>query len=654
MRILLCLVFVLCIPLGAEIVQIGSGTLINQSLPLEAFNLHSYSQQLYLASEIGSGGMIHSISFQYSIVSTAFFEANRELIIWFGHTERSFINSWIPQDSLFIVYNGQLQIADFSSPLPGQGWLTIILPQAFSYDGTRNLIIAVHENSPGSASNADEFYCSGSPLTRGIVWRGSTNVVPGNIPPTGVYLRQAFPNLRLNINIVNFTPHQPLPANNAFNVPTDTGFSWQSDCASFDLWFGSHPDSLSCLVQNHQGHSWNLPEPLMLLRNYFWRVVGHAGGESYPSPLWSFTTVGEALGAPQNLSAYYNGSQVRLSWSAPTTGTVVNYRVLRNGVQIGESTSTLYFDAAVTGGNTYIYQVKAVNHLGQVSAPSNTASVTIPSEIPNLILSEGFEQCESFSASIPGWQNLDLDGSLTWQWDNIDFPNEGSTTGWITFSPSQTVPPLTYSPPHGGLQMLMAMSALSPPNNDWLISRRLYLGNNPMLKFWARSYTADFGLERLKVLISTSSPTPQSFSTLNTGVYISVPTQWTEYSFNLSAWQNQSVHLAWQSVSWDAFALFLDDIQITGEGGYVSISDELAPSVLPKIYPNPSRGGFSIKHPQLFDLAIYDLRGRLIFKSANLMDFNSLEHDMKLSSGIYPVLIRSGNTSAIQKLVILK
>ncbi|MDZ4181294.1 MAG: choice-of-anchor J domain-containing protein [Candidatus Cloacimonadaceae bacterium] len=654
MRAFLCLVLMLSLPLMGEVVQIGSGTLVNQSLPLEAFTQYSYSQQLYLASEIGGSGTIHSLAFQYSIASTAFFAANRDLKIWLGHTPRTHVSTWIPPDSLVLVFDGQLALTDFSSPLPGQGWLTITLDQSFAYDGEHNLAISVDENSPGAAGNTDEFLCSASTLIRGIVWKGSTNVEPGNIPATGVYTRQAFPNLRLTIDIVNYAPYQPFPAHNAIDVALDASFSWQSDCATFDLWLGTHPDSLICYAQAHPAHSWNLPEPLAMLRTYYWKVIGFDGTDAYASPLWSFTTAGESLSAPQNLSAYYNGTQVRLAWSAPAIGTVVSYQVLRNGVQIGVSTVLIYFDDAVAQGNSYLYQIKAVNHLGQVSPPSNTASVTIPADIPNLIMAEGFELCESFSGIIPGWQNLDLDGSLTWSWDNIAFPGEGTAMAWMAFCPAQTIPPLTYSPAHSGLKALLAMSALNPPNNDWLISRRMHLGNAPQLRFWARSHTADFGLERLRVLVSTTDSTPQSFSAINSGSYISVPTQWTEYVYDLSVWQDQSVYLAWNCVSWDAFALFLDDIQITGEGGYVPNSDELLPSIEPAIYPNPSRGAFSVRHTQAFELEIYDLRGRKIHAAKVQSAFDSFAQGLNLASGIYFVRIHSGSKTYGRKLVILK
>ena len=58
--------------LEAEIIQVGNGTLTNQSLPVESFRSYSYSQQVYPATLINRAGNISSISFQYSIVSNHF------------------------------------------------------------------------------------------------------------------------------------------------------------------------------------------------------------------------------------------------------------------------------------------------------------------------------------------------------------------------------------------------------------------------------------------------------------------------------------------------------------------------------------------------------------------------------------------------------
>lgn len=79
---------------------------------------------------------------------------------------------------------------------------------------------------------------------------------------------------------------------------------------------------------------------------------------------------------------------VALSWNAPASASlqVVGYNVYRapsgttsfarlNSSLIG---STGYTDAAVTAGQTYLYEVKSVDSAGIESAPSNTSTAVVP------------------------------------------------------------------------------------------------------------------------------------------------------------------------------------------------------------------------------------------------------------------------------------
>ena len=45
--------------------------------------------------------------------------------------------------------------------------------------------------------------------------------------------------------------------------------------------------------------------------------------------------------------------------------------------------------------------------------------------------------------------------------------------------------------------------------------------------------------------------------------YVEVPVDWTEYSYDLSAYAGQTIQLAINCVSSDAFALFIDDINVS-------------------------------------------------------------------------------------------
>ena len=70
-----------------------------------------------------------------------------------------------------------------------------------------------------------------------------------------------------------------------------------------------------------------------------------------------------------------------LSWTASTDNVgVTGYNILRNGVQIGTSTTTSYTDNSVASNTAYTYTVIAYDAAGIVSTPSNSAPATTPKE----------------------------------------------------------------------------------------------------------------------------------------------------------------------------------------------------------------------------------------------------------------------------------
>jgi chitodextrinase len=73
-------------------------------------------------------------------------------------------------------------------------------------------------------------------------------------------------------------------------------------------------------------------------------------------------------------------TSVTLTWSAssdPESG-VDSYNIYRDGARVGSSTNTTFTDGGVRGGNTYRYQVSAVNGEGLESGLSTAVSVTTP------------------------------------------------------------------------------------------------------------------------------------------------------------------------------------------------------------------------------------------------------------------------------------
>ena len=94
--------------------------------------------------------------------------------------------------------------------------------------------------------------------------------------------------------------------------------------------------------------------------------------------------------APRNLAALGGNAQVTLSWQPPSSdggSSITNYKMYRGATSGGEALLTTlgnvltYTDTAVTNGQTYYYQVTAINGAGE-SPRSNEASAT-PSAPPS-------------------------------------------------------------------------------------------------------------------------------------------------------------------------------------------------------------------------------------------------------------------------------
>jgi hypothetical protein len=328
-------------------------------------------------------------------------------------------------------------------------------------------------------------------------------------------------------------------------------------------------------------------------------------------------------------------------------GTILSYRIFRNQILIDEIEATEYYDDSVLPNHTYWYYVEAVNYLNEISPPSISVQITIPGALP--VFQMGFEEQADFSLSIPGWTMYDLDQSSTWTWDNINFPNEGNPMSWMVFNPFQTSPPLTNITAYTGEKFIICINSVNPPNDDWLISPGINIQAGYRLSFMVKSFSGDFGLERLRFLVSNTDAVTTSFTALSTEPWLTIPTQWTQINYDLSAYTGQHIYLAWQCVSWDDLALCLDDIVITQDtpaqdNVHIPIPDF-------EIFPNPAGDHFSVssKNNLPFDIRLYNIKGQQIYKQSAVKSFS---YTNKLPPGVYFIRIIQKNNSIRRKIVI--
>ncbi|MGC9361463.1 MAG: choice-of-anchor D domain-containing protein, partial [Candidatus Syntrophosphaera sp.] len=216
-------------------VIIGDGTDGAPKLPINAYYGYTYSQVIYLQSELGGACIIDSIAYYWG-GATDVCDASNNWTVYMGTTNLDVFatnTDWLPLGSLTQVFSGEVAL-----PMAA-GWITIVLDNPFVYTGTDNLVIGVDENEPGYDYPYGEFHCTASTGVRGLLYYSDgTNPDPA-APPTASYMRSAYANLTLYTEeIVAAPPAAPnltYPANGGINLPV----------GGFDLtWSPSFPGGL--------------------------------------------------------------------------------------------------------------------------------------------------------------------------------------------------------------------------------------------------------------------------------------------------------------------------------------------------------------------------------------------------------------------------
>ncbi len=363
--------------------------------------------------------------------------------------------------------------------------------------------------------------------------------------------------------------------------------------------------------------------------------------------------------------------QVELSTQRNQERIVTGYKVYRDGVmiaQIGDPSNTTYTDMDLPNG-TYVYGVSAVHTVGDSDPVEITVNVDV--YVAPAFWEDGFENHADFALSFAPWTTNDVDQQPTYGFSGIDFPNSESPMAYIIFNPSQTTPPMTTNIPHGGAKMAASFAAVTPPNNDWMITPRVSLGTESAIKFYAKSHTSQYGLERMRVGVSTlTNPIPASFQYLTGPSYVEVPTTWTEYVYDLSAYNGMNVWIGIRCVSNDAFVMYIDNFSIHGIGGSVSNEDNTIPVVLTELkgnYPNPFNPETTIRYSVSDNspvvLEIYNVKGQLVKTLVNEVKasgnhtavWNGKDNNgSSVSSGVYFYKMKAGKFSSTRKMILMK
>ena len=183
--LLACLLALLCLAstglVRAEQVYIGNGgTTTNTSIPTNSYFKFNLTQQIYTAEEIGTAGIITSISFYNGGV-----EKTRSLDFYLIATDKtSFENNtdFVPVTVGAKVFGGTVTMV-------ANDWTTIIFDKVFEYDNTSNLLLVIDDNTGSYESGSgNQMACRTFPTTSNQAVRIYSDYVDFNPlePPTSI------------------------------------------------------------------------------------------------------------------------------------------------------------------------------------------------------------------------------------------------------------------------------------------------------------------------------------------------------------------------------------------------------------------------------------------------------------------------------------
>ena len=254
-------------------------------------------------------------------------------------------------------------------------------------------------------------------------------------------------------------------------------------------------------------------------------------------------------------------------------------------------------------------------------------------------------------ATIGDFTMIDNDGGTTWGSTTYDYTNEGYVGTAIIWNPSMATPDATGTEfdTHEGFKGLYffasGANATTTPNDDWFITPQIDLTNfgSSVFTFWAQSVTANFGLERIEVAVSTTDTDPASFTVISPGgTFEEVPTTFAQFSYDLSAYEGDQIYLAIHYVSNDSFALQMDEFLVQGTS--LSIG-EFEQNLIKHTFNQETKRLTLESQAVLSNVSIYNILGQEALKTALGNTYSEVDLS-SLQAGIYIVKINGDNNAS--------
>ncbi len=198
----------LLIPLSATVlpalapglIEVGNGSLVEISLPVEPYYNHSFSQTIYLQTELNQpNSSINSIFYKFNGASAW----SDTMLVYLGQTTRSSFTSttdYVPATELTLVYSGLLTVTAEA------GWVEIPLDTPYTYDNVSNLVVCIDKDTPYHP-NANDFYCAAVTTNRSLEQHADAATSNSNVNnPLAGTLKMNIPDTRFQFHTLSTIP----------------------------------------------------------------------------------------------------------------------------------------------------------------------------------------------------------------------------------------------------------------------------------------------------------------------------------------------------------------------------------------------------------------------------------------------------------------
>ncbi len=309
----LSLLLMLVFGLAAATISVGTIAGSTNHFPVHTGYSYNYTQQIYTQPQINHAGEISKIKFYHHSSHPNSFSGSHEWVIYMGHTGRNSFAStadWEPVANLVQVFSGSV-LANFP---PSERWMEISLDVPFCYDNINNLIVAIHESTPGLHYGVYwGSFASGS--NTGLSLPHNSFDPDINNPPNASLLTGNLASIQLVFPDTQ-VPQAPTllnPANDAFVIGNDV-LEWSlplgsADADGYDVYIDGS------LVSANQASS-RYPISELAAGTHTWQVMARNSiGTSMPSETRSFTTPAEVsngsvnLGLPVAPASFFSNTQ---------------------------------------------------------------------------------------------------------------------------------------------------------------------------------------------------------------------------------------------------------------------------------------------------------------------------------------------------------